>query len=63
MSDFKEFKCKLMPDSDESLIVDIGETVLFSIYSGSKYMEVGLNKNDIDILIPYLLKFYYNEQL
>ena len=40
MSDFIEFTCKLMPDSDESLIVDIGETVLFSIYSGSKYMEV-----------------------
>lgn len=61
MSDFIEFTCKLMPDSDESLIVDIGETVLFSIYSGSKYMEVGLNKEDIDRLIPYLLKFYYNE--
>lgn len=59
--DFIEFTCKLMPESEESLIVGTGETMLFSIYKGSTYMEVGLNKEDIDRLIPLLLKFYYNE--
>lgn len=59
--DFIEFTCKLSPQSEESLIVGTGETMLFSIYKGSTYMEVGLNKEDIDRLIPLLLKFYYNE--
>jgi hypothetical protein len=59
--DFIEFTCKLSPESEESLIVGTGETMLFSIYRGSTYMEVGLNKEDIDRLIPLLLKFYYNE--
>jgi len=59
--DFIEFRCKLIPDSEESLIVGMGETMLFSIYKGSTYMEVGLNKEDLDRLIPLLLKFYYNE--
>ena len=56
--DFIEFTCKLCPESEESLIVGTGETMLFSIYKGSTYMEVGLNKEDIDRLIPLLLKFY-----
>ena len=59
--DFIEFRCKLIPESEESLIVGTGETMLFSIYKGSTYMEVGLNKEDMDRLIPLLLKFYYNE--
>jgi hypothetical protein len=60
MENYLEFTCKLSPEtSTEKLVIGNGETMLFEIWDGSKNMGVGLNKNDIEKLLPFLLKFYY----
>lgn len=62
MEDWLQFDCKLSPENGESLLISDGTTMLFQIYKDGKDLGgVGLNRNDIEKLLPYLLKFYYNE--
>jgi len=61
MEDWLKFDCKLSPENGESLLISDGTTMLFQIYKDGKDLGgVGLNRNDIEKLLPYLLKFYYD---
>lgn len=61
MEDWLQFDCKLSPENGESLLVSDGNTMLFQVYKeGMSIGGVGLNKEDVGKLLPYLLKFYYN---
>lgn len=64
MEDWLNFDCKLSPETGDSLMVSDGQTMLFEIYDKDRkvYAGVGLNKDDIEKLLPYLLNFYYSKQ-
>ena len=64
MEDWLQFDCKLSPENGESLLISDGTTMLFQIYKDGKDLGgVGLNRNDIEKLLPYLLKFYYDGKI
>jgi len=61
MESYLEFTCKLSPETTiEKLMVSDGHTMLFTIIKDGKFWEVGLDKKDIEKLLPYLLHFYYS---
>jgi hypothetical protein len=62
MEDWLKIDCKLSPENGESLLVSDGTTMLFQIYKDGKDIGgVGLNRNDIEKLLPYLVKWYYEK--
>ena len=55
-NDYLEFTCKLCPETGDKLFVSDGMTVLFEVVNGEKSIGVGLNSQDVKLLIEYLNK-------
>jgi hypothetical protein len=64
MEDWLKFECKLSPENGESLLVSDGTTMLFQIYKDGKDIGgVGIDRNDLEKLLPYLVKWYYEKSI
>ena len=56
--DYLEFEC--INISSDVMFVSIGEYLCFECVEGENRAAVTITRNDIEKLLPFILKFYYN---
>lgn len=56
--DYLEFKCFNV--STDKMFVSIGDKLCFECVEGESRAAVTITRNDIEQLLPFILKYYYN---
>jgi Holliday junction resolvase len=56
--DYLEFEC--INISSDVMFVSIGEYLCFECVEGENRAAVTITRNDLEKLLPFILKFYYN---
>jgi Holliday junction resolvase len=56
--DYLEFEC--INISSDVMFVSIGEYLCFECVEGENRAAVTITRNDVEKLLPFILKFYYN---
>lgn len=56
--DYLEFKCSKV--TNDTMFVSIGEYLCFECIEGKDRAAVTISKDDIEKLLPFILKYYYN---
>jgi len=56
--DYLEFKCANIPS--DVMYVSIGEYLCFECVEGESRAAITITRNDIEQLLPFILKYYYN---
>jgi hypothetical protein len=56
--DYLEFQCANV--LNDVMFVSIGEYLCFECVEGENRAAVTISNNDIEKLLPFILKFYYN---
>ncbi len=58
--DYLEFKC--FDVSTDKMFVSMGDKLCFECVEGEDRAAVTITRKDIETLLPFMLKFYYNIQ-
>jgi len=56
--DYLEFKCSNI--ENDTMFVSIGEKLCFECIEKNERAAITLTRKDIEKLIPFILKYYYN---
>ena len=56
--DYLEFEC--INISSDVMFVSIGEYLCFECVEGGNSAAVTITRSDLEKLLPFILKFYYN---